>query len=201
MSADEDSVKLIARWKEGDQAAAEAIFDRYVSRLTALVRKRIGARLQRRVDPEDVLQSAYRSFFRKSQQDEFEKLDDGDDMWRLLAAITINKLLSQCAFHGAAKRSIAEEASVNGFATVLRVSPDAIAREPAPDEAVAMIDELQNVMETLEELPRKVLELRLTGLDPKEIAAEVFRSPRSVRRILAELHTEFHQRLHGSLID
>ena len=161
MPDDDVSVELIARWQQGDQAAAETIFDRYVQRLSVLVRKRIGPQLQRRIDPEDVLQSAYRSFFRKAQSGDFTQLSKSGDMWKLLAAITINKLRKQCKFHGAAKRSLVEEASSNGFSSVVRASPLELAREPPPDEAVAIIDELENVMKTLGPVPRKVLELHL----------------------------------------
>ena len=54
-----ESVQLINRWQAGDEQAAEAIFERYVSRLIVLARSRMGPQLQRRIDPEDVLPSAY----------------------------------------------------------------------------------------------------------------------------------------------
>lgn len=49
-------------YQAGQSEAATAIFDRYVARLIALARSRIGAKLGRRVDAEDIVQSAYRSF-------------------------------------------------------------------------------------------------------------------------------------------
>src|ERR1700679_4129725 len=61
--ADEWSGDLLARWRAGDQQAATEMFHRYANRLILLARSRLSPRLSHRVDPEDVVQSAYRSFF------------------------------------------------------------------------------------------------------------------------------------------
>ena len=58
-----ESVQLVARWQAGDEAAAEALFARYADRLTQLAASRLARRLAARIDPEDVVMSAYRSFF------------------------------------------------------------------------------------------------------------------------------------------
>ena len=201
MMSDDESAQLIHRWKSGDERAAEEIFVRYVSRLVALARKRIGPQLQRRIDPEDVIQSAYRSFFRKAEADEFKRLSKSGDMWKLLAAITINKLRSQFEFHGAAKRSVTEEDSVSEYSTVIRVSPVGISREPAPDEAAAIVDEVESVMSELDSLSRQIFELRLTGLESDEIAPKIYRSPRTVRRTLAAIRADLTKRLARTLED
>ena len=59
----DSSVELTDRWREGDQQAANLLFRRYSERLIALVRCHLSEKLARRLDPEDVVQSAYRSFF------------------------------------------------------------------------------------------------------------------------------------------
>ncbi len=65
--SDPKSRELLEQFLAGQGEAATAIFERYVERLLALARTRLGARLRRRVDPEDVVQSAYRSFFLHAQ--------------------------------------------------------------------------------------------------------------------------------------
>ena len=57
------TVELLARWREGDQQAEEELFSRYTTQLVALARSRLSPKLAGRVDAEDVVQSAYRSFF------------------------------------------------------------------------------------------------------------------------------------------
>ena len=64
MNDDENSINLLQRWRDGDEAAATEIFERYVNRLCGLARTQLSQRMQRRVEPEDIVQSAYRSFFR-----------------------------------------------------------------------------------------------------------------------------------------
>src|ERR1700719_964110 len=57
------TARLIEQCRQGDAAAEEIVFARYVNRLTALARSRLSRRLSARLDPSDVVMSAYRSFF------------------------------------------------------------------------------------------------------------------------------------------
>ncbi len=61
----EGSTELIRRVGEGDEAALGELFGSYRDRLKRLVRLRLDRRLQRRVDPSDVLQEAYIDLARK----------------------------------------------------------------------------------------------------------------------------------------
>ncbi|MCA9070863.1 MAG: hypothetical protein KDA84_18165, partial [Planctomycetaceae bacterium] len=101
----EDSLLLVEQHRAGDPDAGEKIFRRYVVRLIGLVRNMLSAKLNSRVDPEDVAQSAFRSFFRclKSDQYVFEK---SGELWKLLAAIAVNKARRQIEFHTAVRRSV-----------------------------------------------------------------------------------------------
>ena len=60
---DDESIELLDRVRQGDEQAATELFDRYVERLIRLAQSRLSAKLRRRVDAEDVVQSVYRSFF------------------------------------------------------------------------------------------------------------------------------------------
>ena len=57
--------------KADETRATQAAYDRYAQRLLALVERRISASLQRRIDPEDILQSAYHSLFRGIREGRF----------------------------------------------------------------------------------------------------------------------------------
>jgi len=57
------SRELLERYEAGDPLAARQIYDRYAARLLGLARRMLAEKLAARVDPEDVVQSAYRSFF------------------------------------------------------------------------------------------------------------------------------------------
>ena len=59
----EKTADLVTRYREGDELAAQELFARYVERLTRLARSRLSPKLSSRFDPDDVVLSAYRSFF------------------------------------------------------------------------------------------------------------------------------------------
>ncbi|HWE36834.1 MAG TPA: ECF-type sigma factor, partial [Isosphaeraceae bacterium] len=78
----------------------------------------------------------------------------------------------------------------------LGVEYEAMARGPSPSEAVAVVDELERVMEPLKPHHRRMVELRLQGHLIDEIAAETGRSERLVRRVLDQVKRELSQRRH-----
>lgn len=181
----------------GDAGAAEAIFARYVTRLIALARRRISPRLAQRIDPEDVVQSAYRSFFVRAAQGDFV-LRRGGDLWRLLAAITLNKLRHQVDRHTAARRNLAREQPAPADSVPGGPSwADLLASgEPGPDEALAVVDLLEQFMRSLPAPHRQLLEFRLQGRTIEEIATLVDRSQRTVRRQLEMLRARLQRQFY-----
>lgn len=185
---DETSAEILARYRDGDERAAEELFARYVGRLTLLARSRLSSKLASRTDPEDVVLSAYRSFFVAARDGRFVLARSGD-LWRLLVSITMHKLHRQVRHHTAERRSVSREqpgAGVEDLAVV--------AREPSPADVVAITDELEVVMNSLDPLARRVLELRLQEEPLAVIAVDVGRSERTVRRTLATIREQLSQR-------
>src|SRR5215469_11207745 len=107
----EPSEQLLARYQAGDETAAEELFRRYVSRLTVFARARLAPRVARRVDPEDVVLSAYSSFFVRARNGQLSLRRSGD-LWRLLVAVTLNKVRHQVARHEAGKRATRREDAI-----------------------------------------------------------------------------------------
>src|SRR4051794_20016718 len=105
---DEPSVVLLEKYRQGDDQAATELFRRYVTRLTVLARARMAPKIARRFDPEDVVLSAYRTFFVRARNGQFT-LSRSGDLWRLLVGIMLKKLYHQTAQHTAAKRSVDRE--------------------------------------------------------------------------------------------
>jgi len=56
--------------------------------------------------PEDLVQSACRTFLRRAQIGQF-RLADSEELWRLLCAITLTKVREQTRFHMRQKRGLA----------------------------------------------------------------------------------------------
>ncbi len=175
----EPSAEILERYCNGDQQAAEQLFARYVSRLTLLARSRLAPRIATRTDASDVVLSAYRSFFVGAKEGRFS-LQRSGDLWRLLVEITMRKVYRAVRTHTVAKRSVASEQPLGSV-------PDEqtpLARDPSPEEAIAMTDQLESLMATLDDFTRRVLELRLQDEMLSAIAADTGRSERTVRRAL-----------------
>jgi RNA polymerase sigma factor (sigma-70 family) len=176
-----DDRELIEKFKAGSESAATELFDRYCERLMGLARKRIGQRMASRIDPEDVIQSAFRTFFSRVRNDEF-KFEHESDLFKLLVRLTVNKSLRQIAHHRAAKRDPGKETGQgSGESDILS---ELTAGEPPPEVEVALLDEFERFLSKLPEFDRKVLELKLHGHTTAEIADELQTYERKIRRVL-----------------
>jgi RNA polymerase sigma-70 factor (ECF subfamily) len=190
----DESVAIVQRYREGDRDAASDLYARYVSRLIGLARSRLSSKMGQRVDAEDVVQSVFRSFFRGTDEGRFT-FDESGDLWRLISSLTIHKILSQVEHHTRLKRSIYNEVSVCEDSVSVTVPIAFIADAPAPETALALIEELGVFTSGLSDRHREIFELRMQGRTPEQIAEHIGRSTRTVRRALELLHHELRQRL------
>ena len=173
---------LLARLRGGDAAAAEEVFRRYAGRLIALARSRLDAQVRRKLDPEDVLQSVFRSFFLRQANGQFD-LAGWDGLWAVLVVITLRKCGRQVDFFRAAKRSVRREVPLAPSDS--QTGWEALAREPTPDEAVILCDTVDHLLRESSESDRAVLTLALQGFTGQEIADQIGCTERTVRRVLA----------------
>src|SRR5262245_38847831 len=81
----------LGRLKGGDAAAARPLWERYFRRLVRLARRRLRGAPRRMADEEDVALSAFDSFCRGAAQGRYPRLDDRDDLWKLLVVMTARK--------------------------------------------------------------------------------------------------------------
>jgi RNA polymerase sigma-70 factor (ECF subfamily) len=168
--------------RSGDEEAAQQVFDAYVNSLLQLARKRIGQRLARRVDPEDIVQSVFRTFFCRVKDGRL-LIAEEDDLGKLLTRITVHKALRQAARHRAAKRDCAREGDPDAPATLAELP----AGEPSPEIVVAFLDLLEHFFAALRPQDRQILEMRLAGHGTLEISRILGTSDRHVRRVLEHI--------------
>ncbi len=180
----ESSRALVEMWRAGDEEAARQLFDRYAERLVALARQRLSRRLAGRVDPEDVVQSAFRTFFGRVRAGQFH-FQDQDDLWKLLVRITIHKVLRQVEFHGAAKRDLHLETE-QGNRSQERLM-EVLDQDPSPETVVAFMDQLEHFLNRLRPEQRQILEMRLQGYSNAEITAKLGIYDRKIRRIIERI--------------
>src|SRR5688572_7541250 len=73
---------LLRRIRDGEQEAATTLYLRYAERLEALAKANTAAALAIRIDPEDVVQSVFRTFFRRASEGHYD-VPEGDELWKL----------------------------------------------------------------------------------------------------------------------
>jgi RNA polymerase sigma-70 factor (ECF subfamily) len=185
---------LIQQARSGDPRAEADLIRRYEARLVRLARNRLCAKLGRRLDAEDVVQSAYRTFFGHLRAGRYEFSDAGD-VWRLMAAITLRKLHRQVQWHGAGKRTVLAEESQVGWRRPGAVSAEAMSRGPSPERVAEVLDELEFMFATRPPSHRRIVELRLCGEEIAHIARQVPCCQRTVHRVLTAFRRQLNQRL------
>ncbi len=79
---------FLTRLQSKDDAAAEELFGRFTHQLIALALRHVNAGLRHKVDPEDVVQSAYKSFFVRYSDGKLN-LINWNSLWGLLTLITV----------------------------------------------------------------------------------------------------------------
>ncbi len=181
---------LLRRYGRGDDDAATAIYLRYAERLRALAEAQASNDLKRRVDAEEMVQSVFRTFFRRAADGQYE-IPEGDELWKLLLVIGLNKIRSLGIFHRAKKRDLSKtDMGIEGVASLEHASDE--------DESAIRILHL-TIDEILTALPssyREVVDLRVAGYEVAEIAERCGRSKRSIERILQEFRKKLGSYLH-----
>src|SRR6185436_19562818 len=85
---EQDWPTLLRGLRDAQPWAVEQFYDEYAAALESLAAKHLSSPIRRRVGPEDIVQSACRTFFRRAKEGQFQ-LDDSESLWRLLTAITM----------------------------------------------------------------------------------------------------------------
>jgi RNA polymerase sigma-70 factor, ECF subfamily len=180
--------ELIERLRAGDSQVAQMLFTRYAKRLIRLAEHHLSRRLAGRLDGEDVVQSVFRTFFRRNAAGEFH-FDDSIQIWQLLVKITLLKTCAKGRYHSRGRRDVKAEAHGSDA-----FPPEALAHDPQPDEAVALVDEIEALLAGLPPLYCQILDLRLQGVAVTEIASQLAVSRRTVYRALTLLQERLTSR-------
>jgi RNA polymerase sigma-70 factor, ECF subfamily len=178
--------QLMRRLQARDEAAAAEVFGRFAHRLIGLARQNLDVRLRQKVDPDDVMQSALKSFFLRHAEGRFE-LRDWDSLWSMLVVITLRKCGHKVEHFRAACRDVRREAAPL-VTDDSAGSWEAVSREPTPAQASLLAEAVEQVMGSLgDERERRVVELSLQGHDTAEVSAAVGLTRRTVQRVLARV--------------
>src|SRR5215467_4234448 len=164
---------LLKRFQGGQLDAATQLYLRYADRLHALAVKQCAPDLARRVDPEDIVQSVFRTFFRRASLGHYT-IPDGEEIWKLLLVIALNKVRAVGAFHRAAKRDVRRTSGGEAFERAVE------SQYRRGEDALSLLRiVVEELLESQPEAHRQMIELRIEGYEMNDIAAAVKRSKRS----------------------
>ena len=173
--------RWIGRLKGGDLAAAQPLWEAYYRRVVGLARERLRGAPRRAADEEDVALSAFDSFFAGAAAGRFPLLADRLNLWPLLVSITAHKCVDLVRRETRQKRGGGAGAPDVGF-------DDFISREPTPEFAAQLADELDRLLTRLDrtgdETLRPIALAKMEGESTEAIAARLGCVRRTVERKL-----------------
>ncbi|MBS0205940.1 MAG: sigma-70 family RNA polymerase sigma factor [Planctomycetes bacterium] len=200
-SVNAGSVSLwIKAARDGEPHAIQHLWSRYYEKLVRLARTRLRGAPRRVQDEEDFAAHALESFHRGLQCGYYPDVTDRGGLWRLMIALTANKVVDGLRHERRAKRgggNVVDE-GILGDGAVLA---EAFGDEPTQEVAVAFADMLDQVLAKLgDETLRQVALMRLDGYSNDEIAQQlgcvertIERKLNVIRRVWRETDPEFEQ--------
>lgn len=182
---------LVRRFQSGQNAAATELYVRYADRLAKLARSEMSPRLNSQFDPEDVVQSVFRTFFRRANEPYFQ-VPSGDQIWRLLLVIATNKVRKLGRYARQQKRDVGRTVAI-----------DEAASAASDDHASLAILEMvvRGALEGLPEYQRTMIEMRIQGYTTEEIAARTQRCTRTVERIVQRFRDQMNRIVEASDVE
>lgn len=172
--------ELIPLLRQGDEAAAARVWQRFVPRLLGLARRTLACHPRLAGLADDVVQSVFASFFHRARAGRFT-LQGRDDLWNLLAVMTVRKA-RRTILHETADKRGGGQVRNEAAAPLEEASANLAASTPPASPECDLIAE-----ELLTRLPaelRTVAVLRLMGHTNREIAAQLDWTVRKVERKL-----------------
>jgi DNA-directed RNA polymerase specialized sigma24 family protein len=196
-----DSSGSVSHWidqlKVGERDAARELWERYFHQLVRLARARLQGAARRVADEEDVALSAFDSFCRRAEEGLFPRLEDRDDLWRLLVTLTERKAIGLIRRERRQKRgggAVLDEEALAGSDGEGSGIDQVAAPEPTPEFAALMAEECRRL---LDELPsdelRSITVWKMQGDTTEEIAVRLGCAPRTVERKLQMIRNRWER--------
>jgi DNA-directed RNA polymerase specialized sigma24 family protein len=184
----------VTRWlgglKAGDERALEPLWNRYYATLVERARAKLGAlRSSTAVnDEEDLASSAFQSLYDGVRAGRFPRLEDRDDLWRLLVHLTACKAIDRHRGENRQKRGGGKVLNETDMIAARPGDSDdrnpldrIIGTEPSPDFAAMVAEEYMRTLEALGDRSlRTIAELKLACYTNDEIRQRLGCSLRTV---------------------
>lgn len=188
MTIDETITAWIEGVRQGDEVAAQGLWNRYFERLVHLARERMNGLGCRNEIAEDVALSALDGFCRAARDQRYPQLNDRKSLWRLLMKITLDKAIDRRRRDTAQKRGggkVQGESVFDAGRTAGAGINLAAGEEPTPELAAIFAERVASMLDKLEDDDLQAVALaRLEGYSIEEISVQLDCAARTVERRL-----------------
>ena len=183
---DVDFADLIKRARAGDPAATTNLIDRFEGEVRTMVRVRLPRSLRNQFDSMDFVQAVWTSVF-TGQGEVTEAFTDPGQFRGFLAGVARNKVYQEHRRQTRTQKyDLGREERLYHRKGDRDVARDVPAPDPSPSETAQARDFLGRLVKGRSEEEATVIDLRRQGLTFAEIARQVGRSERTVRRVIDE---------------
>jgi DNA-directed RNA polymerase specialized sigma24 family protein len=175
--------------KQGDDDAAQKLWERYFQRIVQLAHRRIEG-FSAAFDAEDVALSTFDQVIRAMREERLETLADRCDLWQILRINAMRRASDRFRTEGAAKRGGGRAASeTHRQARRINVDLDRLpSRFDDPQFTSMMSEECLRLLTALQDNElEQVAKWKLEGLTNDQIAADLGYSRRTVQRMLQNI--------------
>jgi RNA polymerase sigma-70 factor (ECF subfamily) len=169
---DEEFIAVLACARAGDNEAMERLIKEYEPQVLLVARKRMGPLLRTAFDSADLVHSVHRSILVHLRQNKFELKSPKD-----LIALTVDMVK---------KKAAKKWRRLNCEQEILKLFGNVLARQ-SPERAAKLSIEVRDLLESLTEDDRKLLQLYLDAYTTREIADTLRWNPGSVRVRLSRI--------------
>jgi RNA polymerase sigma factor (sigma-70 family) len=173
--------RLIPDLRERDNIAIDQLWRRYAARIERLARPVVAGLAPGAGDEQDVAQSAFYAFCEAAANGQAPQLENRNELWRLLAAISRNKAADRVRRELRMRRG--------GDAARTHTGEHELAdAQPTPAEIAELQETIDDLFRELDAAAdpklKSIAIMRLEGADTHEIAAELGCTQRTIQRKL-----------------
>lgn len=176
---------LLQRVHTGDAVALNDLYNRYVMRVLAAVRARLGAELRGKLESWDIVQDALLASLKNVQV--FDQSSEGAFLnW--LAKVVENRIRDQVDYFRADKRDHRLEKPLAGPRSTESSAPLDLPERgciPTPSQVLMLTEDLARLEKAMDQLPEESRELiiavKIEGRNYQEIAQACGKTPDAVR--------------------
>ena len=174
---DESVTQWISRIKVGGDEASRKLWERYYAALVRVARSNLKKSRRIAVDEEDVALSAFDSFFAAAADGRYPRVNDRNDLWKLLLTITKRKAIDRIQSEARLKRGggkVLREADLAADDGESAGLEEVAGDEPTPEFDAMIKEQCQRLLDLLPDATlREIAVLRMEGWNDDEIAEKL----------------------------